>query len=195
MIPTILTFFSTRIVSVVVTTVVVVAAVPAVVVAIHGHTITITAGSVASSSRHHDEDERVQIIVEVKDAAKAVIVKLNNQETSCDAKINQLAAKSKLSATVTASVLKKGRDDYHRSLMPFVKEVEADEDALENLTVITRETAQTFLVRINQVEVIALGEDGHTGVLITVCQTIIIRIQQILVVVVVQPGEGDEDDD
>jgi len=190
---TVLTFLSTRIVSVVVTTVVVVAAVPTLIVAINGNTITISTGPVATSSRHHDDDERARIVVEVKNAGNAVIVKLNNEEATCNAQISQLAGQSKLSATATAAALKKGKDDFHTNVVPFLNEIKADEDELDHLTVVTTEIEQTFLVRINTVQVMALGEDGQVGVLITVCQTIIIQIQQ--VIVIVSPGDGERDDD
>ncbi len=193
MLASVVTFLSTRIVSVVVTTVVVVAAVPTLIVAINGNTITISTGPVATSSRHHDDDERARIVVEVKNAGNAVIVKLNNEEATCNAQISQLAGQSKLSATATAAALKKGKDDFHTNVVPFLNEIKADEDELDHLTVVTTEIEQTFLVRINTVQVMALGEDGQVGVLITVCQTIIVQIQQ--VIVIVSPGGGERDDD
>ena len=195
MLASVLTFLSTRIVSVVVTTVVVVAAVPTLIVAINGNTITITTGSVASSGRHHDDNERARIIVEVKNAASAVIVKLNSEESSCGAQISQLAAQSKLSATATAAALKKGKDDFHTNVVTFLNTIKADEDELDHLTVVTTDIERTFLVRINTVLVTALGEGGHGGVLITVCQTIIVQIQQIIVVVQAAPGDGDSESD
>jgi len=186
----IITFLSTRIVSVIITTVIVVAAVPTLIVAINGNTITIT--TAASGSRHHDDQERTRIIVEVKNAGDTVVVKLNHEESSCDSQIAQLAAQSKLSGTATAAALQKGKDDFHASVTPFENEIKADEDELDHITVITTETEQTFLVRINEVQVIALGEDGQVGALITICQTILVEIQQIIVVVQPAPG-GDED--
>jgi hypothetical protein len=176
----VITFLTDKIVAVVITTVVVVAAVPTLIVAINGNTITITT-SVASASRQHDDEERARIIVEVKNAGSAVIVKLNNEETSCDSQIAQLAGQSKLSATATAAALQKGKDGFHKSVKPFENEIQADEDELEHLTVVTTETEQLFLVRINEIQVIALGEDGQVGALITVCQTIIVEIQVIVV--------------
>jgi hypothetical protein len=193
-ITTVLTFLSERIVSVVITTVVVVAAVPTLIVAINGNTITITTGPVASTSRQHDDEERARIIVEVKNAGSAVIVKLNNEDAGCGAQIAQLAAHSTVSATATATAIQKGKDEFHKSVTPFVNEIKADEDELEHLTVVTTETEQTFLVRINEVQVIALGENGQVGALITVCQTIIVEIQQIIVVVQPAPG-GEKDSD
>jgi hypothetical protein len=176
----VITFLTDKIVAVVITTVVVVAAVPTLIVAINGNTITITT-SVASASRQHDDEERARIIVEVKNAGSAVIVKLNNEEASCDSQIAQLAGQSKLSATATAAALQKGKDGFHKSVKPFENEIQADEDELEHLTVVTTETEQLFLVRINEIQVIALGEDGQVGALITVCQTIIVEIQVIVV--------------
>jgi hypothetical protein len=189
----IITFLSTRIVSVVITTVIVVAAVPTLIVAIHGNTITITSGPVASTSRQHEDAEKTRIVVEVKNAGNAVVVKLNGEESSCDSQIAQLASQSKLSATATAAALKKGDDDFHASVVPFVNEIKADEDELDHLTVVTTETEQTFLVRINEVQVIALGDDGQVGALITVCQTILVEIQQVIVIVQPAPSGGDED--
>jgi len=192
-ITSIITFLSTRIVSVVITTVVVVAAVPTLIVAIHGNTITITTGPVASATRTGDDQERARIVVEVKSAGDSVIVKLNNEEASCDSQIAQLAGQSKLSATATAAELKKGKDEFHASIKPFDDEIKADEDELDHLKVITTETEQTFLVRINEVQVIALGENGQGGTLITVCQTIIVEITQVIVIVQPAPSGGDED--
>lgn len=187
MVTTILTFLSEKIVAVVITTVVVVAAVPTLIVAINGNTITIT-GTVATTTRLHDDEERARIIIEVKNAGSAVIVKLSDEEATCDSEIAQLAGKSKLSASVTAAALQKGKDDFHASVKPFENEIQADEDELEHLTVVTTETEQLFLVRINEVQVIALGENGQVGALITVCNTIIVQIQ-----VVVVHGGSDSD--
>jgi len=194
-ITTLITFLSTRIVSVVITSVVVVAAVPTLIVAIHGNTITITTGPVASSSRTSDDREHARIVVEVKSAGDAVVVKLNNEEASCDSQIAQLAAKSNLSATATAAELKKGKDDFHASLLPFENEIKADEDELDHLKVITTQTEQTFLVRINEVQVIALGENGQAGTLVTVCQTIIVQITQVIVIVQPAPSSGGDEGD
>jgi len=193
-ITTVVNFLSAKIVLVVVTVVVVAAAVPTLIIAIHGNTITITAGPVASSSRNHDEDERTRVIHDVHNAADTVIVKLNGEEASCATQIDQLAAKSKLSATATAAALKKGKDDFHKSVAPFINELKADEDEIDHLTVVTIQVEQTFLVRINQVEVIGLGDHDSVGVLITVCQTIIVQVTQVIVVVV-QGGSDEVDDD
>jgi hypothetical protein len=194
-ITSVITFLSTRIVSVVITSVVVVAAVPTLIVAIHGNTITITTGPVASSSRTGDDQERARIVVEVKSAGDAVVVKLNNEEASCDSQIAQLAGQSKLSATATAAALQKGKDDFHTSLKPFENEIKADEDELNNLKVFTTETEQTFLVRINEVQVIALGENGQAGTLVTLCQTIIVEITQVIVIVQPAPSSGGDEGD
>lgn len=193
MVTTILTFLSEKIVAVVITTVVVVAAVPTLIVAINGNTITISTGPVASSSRHGDDQERARVIVEVKSAGDAVVVKLNNEESSCDSQIAQLAAQSTLSATATAAAIQKGKDDFHKAVQPFADEIKADEDELEHITTVTTETEQTFLVRINEVQVIALGENGQTGTLVTVCQTVIVEIRQV-VIVTTPPSGGDEGD-
>ena len=194
MITTIITFLSTRIVSVVITTVIVVAAVPTLIVAIHGNTITITTGPVASASRQRDDSEKARIILQVNDAGNAVIVKLNNEEASCDSQIAQLAGQSTLSATATAAALKKGEDDFHASEAPFVNEIKADEEELDHLTVVTTQIERTFLVRINEVQVIALGDNGQVGALITVCQAVLVEIQQTIVIVQTAPGGGDEGD-
>lgn len=191
MVTTILTFLSEKIVAVVITTVVVVAAVPTLVVAINGNTITISTGPVASSTRHNDDQERARIVLEVKNAGNAVVVKLNNEESSCDSQIAQLAAQSKLSATATAAAIQKGKDDLHKSIVPYENEIQADEDELEHLTVVTTETEQTFLVRINEVQVIALGENGQVGALVTVCQTIIVEVTQIVVVTTSDGSDSD----
>jgi hypothetical protein len=193
LITTVITFLTEKIVAVVITTVVVVAAVPSVILTINGNTITITPGVVASTSRHHDDDEHARIILEVKTAGDAVIIKLNNLQASCDSQIEQLASKSKLSATSTRSALDRGKNDFHSSVLPFIHEIEADEEEIRHLSVITVETEQAFLVRINTVLVLALGEDGQHGALVTVCHTIIVQITQI--VVVSQAPEHDRDYD
>ena len=196
MITTVITFLSTRIVSVLITTVIVVAAVPTLIVAIHGNTITITTGTVASSSRHHGDDERARIILEVKTEGANVVVKLNDEEASCDSQIAQLASQSKLSAAATQAAIDKGKGEIHAANQPFLSEIKADEDELEHLNVISTQEEQTFLVRINEVQVIALGENGSAGTLITVCQTVLVEIRTIIVVVQAPPaaGEGDGGD-
>jgi len=60
---------------------------------------------------------------------------------------------------------------------------------------VTIKTEQTILVQINQVQVIALGENGTPGTIVTVCQTVIVEITQIIITITVQPpssGEGDD---
>ena len=197
MITSLLTFVSTRLVSVIVTTVVVVVTVPVlVIVAIHGHTVTISTSPVASDSRQHEDAERTRIVIEVKNAGNTVIVKLDNEEASCNSQIAALASQSKLSATATAAALKKGHDDFNTSVAIYVNEIKADEDELEHLTVVTTQTEQEFLIRIREIQVIALGDGSHTATLITVCQTILVEIQQVIVVVQPAPGgaEGDDGD-
>ncbi len=195
MITTIVTFLSEKIVAVVITTVIVVAAVPTLIVAIHGNTITITTGPVASASRQHGDDEHARLVLVVKTAGDAVRVKINNQEASCDSQIAQLAAVSKLSGTATQAALDKGKGEFHTATLPFLNELKADQDELDHLNVITTETEQTFLVRISTVQVTALGEDGHSGTLVTVCQTILVEIRTIVITVVQTPSGDDEGDD
>jgi cell division protein FtsL len=195
LIATVIAFLSEKIVAVIITTVVVVAAVPTLIVAIHGNTITITTGSVASTSRTHNDDEHARLVLEVKTAGDNVIVKLNTEEASCDSQIAQLAAVSKLSGTATQAAIDKGKGEFHTSALPMLSEVKADEDEFERLTTVTSETEQTFLVRISTVQVTALGEDGHSGTLVTVCQTILVEIRTIVITVVQQPKGGGEGDD
>jgi hypothetical protein len=191
MINTIVTFVTTKVVAIVVTTVIVVVAITSVIVL--GHTITITQSAVALSSRQHGNDERTRIILHIKTAGDAVIVKLNSEEATCDAQITALTKLSKISTASTQAAIKKGKTEFHTSLAPYVREIESDEDEISHLAVVTPETERIYLLRITSISVIALGEDGAHGVLITVCQTIIIEIRQIIIVVV-KPGGGEGDD-
>jgi hypothetical protein len=191
LITTVITFLTEKIVAVIITTVVVVAAVPTLVVAINGNTITTSTGLVVSTTRITTQDERTRVIVEVKGAGDAAIVKLNNLEASCDLQIEQLASKSKLSATATRAALNNGKNNFHTSVLPFVHEIEADEDEISHLSVISVETEQAFLIRINTVLVLASGDDGQHGALVTVCQTIIVQITQ---TIVVQSSPGRDSD-
>ncbi len=195
MITTIVTFVTTRIVAVFITTVVVVAAVPSLIVLIHGNTITITTGPVASAARQQNDEERARLIVQVRTAGNDVVVLLNSEEASCDSQIAQLVSVSKISPAQTTAAIEKGKGEFHSATAQFAREVEADENEFEHLAVISTETQQVFLVRFLQVRVKALGEDGTTGVLITVCQTILIEIRTIVITVVTTPGGGDGDDD
>jgi hypothetical protein len=190
LITTVIAFLTEKVVAVVITTVVVVAAVPTLILTINGTTISATPGVVVSFTRVSD-DERTRVIVEIKTAGDAAILKLKNLETSCDVQIDQLASRSKLSATATRSALDNGKNNFHTSVLPFTHEIEADEEEIKHLSVITVETEQAFLVRINTVLLLALGEDGQHGALITVCQTIVIQITQIIVVV--QGGDRESD--
>jgi len=194
MITSIVTFLTTRFVTVFVTTIVVVVAVPSLIIAIHGNTVTITSGPVASSSRHHD-DESTQLIVKVRAAGDDVITKVNTEEAGCDAQLLALAAQSKLSTADTDAAIARGEGEVHAATAPFVKEIKDDEAEIENLKVVTVKTEQVILVRINQVQVIALGENGTPGTIVTVCQTVIVEITQIIVTVTVQPPSGGEGDD
>jgi hypothetical protein len=195
MITTIVTFITTKIVAVVITTVVVVAAVPALIILIHGTTITVTAGPVASSARVHDPDERARLTIEVKTAGNDVVTLLNGEEASCDSQIAQLASVSKLSLVQTNAAIEKGKGEFHSAVARFDDQVASDEDQFGHSTVISTETEQVFLTRLLQIRITALGEDGTTGVLITSCQTILIEIRTIVITVVTVPGGGGEGDD
>jgi cell division protein FtsL len=193
MISTVVTFLTTRIVKVVITIVVVVAAVPSLIILIHGNTITIATGQVASSVRHGDDEERARLIIQVKTAGHDVIVLLNAEQARCDSQIAQLVKVSKLSAAQTAAAIQKGKSKFHLRAAQYVREVEADEDEFQRLAVVSTETEQVFLARILQVRITALGEDGTTGAMITICQTIIIEIRTIVITVVINGGgEGDD---
>jgi hypothetical protein len=109
--------------------------------------------------------------------------------------LTALAAKSKLSTADTQAAIAKGEGEVHAAAAPFVKEINDDEAEIENLRVVTIKTEQTILVQISQVQVIALGENGTPGTIVTVCQIVIIEITQIIVTVVVQPPSGGEGDD
>jgi cell division protein FtsL len=195
LIATIVTFITTRIVAVFITTIVVVAAVPSLIVLIHGNTITITTGPVASASRQHGDDERTRLILEVKTAGDDVLTKIHTEEASCDSQLDQLAAQSKISATETQADIDKGKSQIHSATTPFVNEIDADESEFSHLTVVSTTTEQTFLVRISEARVTALGENGTTGLVVTVCQTVLIEIRQIIITVVVQPGGGGDEGD
>ena len=195
MITTIVTFLTEKIVAVVITIVVVVAAVPTLIVAINGNTITITAATVASSSRHGDDEERARLVLEIKTAGDNVVVMINTEEETCDSQISQLASASTLNAATTKAALERGKARMHDAKLPYLKQVKDVEDEFEHQKVITVATVQTFLVRIANIQVVAIGEDSHLGVLITTCQTIIIEIRQIIIVITVPPTGHDIDDD
>jgi hypothetical protein len=194
MISTIVTFLTTRIVAVFISVVVVVAAVPSLIILIHGNTITIVAGQVASSARHGDDEERARLIIQVKTAGHDVIVLLNAEEARCDAQIAQLSKVSKLTAAQTTAAILKGKSKFHLRAADYVREVETDENEFEHLAVVSTETEQVFLARVLQIRITALGEDGTNGALITICQTIIIEIRTIVITVVITPGGGEGDD-
>jgi hypothetical protein len=190
-ITTIVTFLTEKIVAVVITTIVVVAAVPTLIVAINGNTITITPGPVASFTRHGDDEERARLILEVKTAGDTIVFQINSEEATCDAQISQLSGLSKLNAAATKAALERGKARIHDATLPYLKQIKAEEDEFEHLTVISVTTTQTFLIRIANIQVTALGEDGQSGLLITTCQTILIEIRQ---VVVITSGHDIDDD-
>jgi len=193
LITTIVTFLTEKIVAVVITTVVVIAAVPTLIVAIHGDTITITPGTVASFTRHGDDGERARLVLEIKTAGDTLVVQINNEEANCDAQISQLSSLSKLNPTTTNAALDRGKTRIHDAALPYLKQIKAEQDEFEHLSVVSVSTTQTYLVRIANIQVTALGEDGHSGLVITTCQTILIEIRQIVIVVV--PTAHDIDDD
>ena len=105
------------------------------------------------------------------------------------------AAQARRKALSRQIGIAKGKGEVHAAAAPFVKELKDDEAEIENLKVVTTKTEQVFLVRISQVQVIALGENGTPGTIVTVCQTVIVEITQIIVTVTVQPPSGGEGDD
>ena len=178
----------------IITTVIVVAAVPSLIVLIHGNTITITTGPVASSGRHHDDEERARLIIQLKTAGNDVVLLLNGEEAGCESQIAQLSKISKLSAAQTAAAIQKGKNEFHQKVVKFTDEVQGDEDEFDHLAVVSTDTQQVFLVRLLQIRVTALGDDGSTGLLITSCQTILIEIRTIVITVVTAPDGGEGDD-
>ena len=193
MITTIVTFLTEKIVAVVITTVVVIAAVPTLIVAINGNTISITPGPVASSTRQGDDEERARLVLEVKTAGDTIVFQINSEEANCDSQISQLSSLSKLNAATTNAALERGKARIHDATLPYLKQIKAEEDEFEHLSVISVSTTQIYLVRIANIQVTALGEDSHSGLLITTCQTILVEIRQIIVIVV--PTTHDIDDD
>jgi hypothetical protein len=193
LITTIVTFLTEKIVAVFITTVVVVAAVPTLIVAINGNTITITPGPVASFTRHGDDEERARLILEVKTTGDTLVFQINSEEANCDSQISQLSSLSKLNTAATKAALERGKARIHDSTLLYLKQIKAEEDEFEHLGVITVSTTQTYLIRIANIQVTALGEDSHSGLLITTCQTILIEIRQIIVIIV--PTAHDIDDD
>jgi hypothetical protein len=193
LITTIVTFLTEKIVAVVITTVIVVAAVPTLIVAIHGDTITITPGSVASFTRQGGDEDRTRLILEVKTAADTIVFQINSEEATCDAQITQLSTLSKLNSAATKAAIERGKARMHDSTLPYLKQIKAEEDEFEHLSVINVSVTQIYLIRIANIHVMALGDDGHSGFLITTCQTIIIEIRQIIVII--GPKEHDIDDD
>jgi len=190
LIGTIVTFVTTRLVTVFVTTMVVVATVPSVIVLTHSDTIAITTESVASGARRQGEADRARWMVELRKAGDEVIARISAEEGSCDARIAQLAAHSKLSATATQAAIQKGKHEFHAASAPFVREVRDDEDEFDNLAVVSVETEQFLLARISQVRTTALGVTGPQGVLATACQTILIEVQ---VTTTTVPGDAGGD--
>src|SRR5438132_1713286 len=89
MITSLLSFVSTRLVSVIVTTVVVVVTVPVlVIVAIHGHTVTISTSRVASESRQHEDAERTRIVSAVKKAGRSALSRPRQGEAGDHRKVS-----------------------------------------------------------------------------------------------------------
>lgn len=190
LIETIVTFVTARVVTVFVTAIVVVAAVPSVIVLTHADPITITSGSAASGAR---DDERTRMTAQVKTAGDDVIAKINAEEASCDVQIAQLAGQSKISAAAMQAAIEKGKNEFHAATAPFVREVGDDEDEFDNLAVVSVETERVFLARISMVRVTALGDTSTQGVLVTVCQTILVEVQVTITTVIVRPGDGGGD--
>jgi hypothetical protein len=193
LITTIVTFLTEKIVAVVITTVVVIAAVPTLIVAIHGDTITITPGTVASFTRHGDDEERARLVLEINTAGDTLVFQINSEEANCDAQISQLSSLSKLNAATTNAALERGKARIHDATLPYLKQIKTEEDEFAHLSVVSVSTTQTYLVRIANIQVTALGEDGHSGLVITTCQTILVEIRQIIIIVV--PTAHDIDDD
>lgn len=191
MITSIFTFLSTRVVAVFITTFIVVAGVPSVIILIHGHHITIT--TQASTTRQHGDDDRARIVIHIKTVGDELIVKLNHEEATCSGQIGALSKLSKISVASTQAAINKGKSQFHAAMASYVREIESDEDEIGHMTVVTSETERVFLLRIQSISVIALGEGSKTGVLITICQTIIIEIRKVIIVVI-KPPDGEDDD-
>ncbi len=191
MISTVVTFVTTKVVAIVVTTVIIVVAVTSVIVL--GHNVTIAQSAVALKSQKKVDDDRTRIILHIKTEGDNVIVKLNTEETTCDAQITALTKLSKISTASTQAAIKKGKTEFHTAQLPYVSQIKSDEDEISHLPVVTSETESSYLLRISSISVTAIGEDGKHGVLITACQTIVIEIRQIIIVVV-KPSGGEGDD-
>ena len=133
------------------------------------------------------------MVLEVKTAGDTIVFQINSEEANCDSQISQLSSLSKLNAATTNAALERGKARIHDATLPYLKQIKAEEDEFEHLSVISVSTTQIYLVRIANIQVTALGEDSHSGLLITTCQTILVEIRQIIVIVV--PTTHDIDDD
>lgn len=185
------TWISQRIITVTAISVLTVAAVPTTLVIVsHDDHNTIAVVQPA------DDKQKVVLVAAVKKAGDAVIVKLNNAESSCVTQVTQTVNVSKVAAKVQ-SQLAKAKTELRSGTNVFVAAVQKDEDRFAHLAVITPQDEENELAELNLIEIVALGDGHSTGTITITCQTVLVTIQETIQITVIEgtaPTIGDESD-
>lgn len=185
------TWISQRIITVTAISVLTVAAVPTTLVIVsHDDHNTIAIVQPA------DDKQKLVLVAAVKKAGDAVIVKLNNAESSCATQVTQTVSTSKVAAKVQ-SQLAKAKTELRDGTNVFVAAVQKDEDRFAHLAVITPQDEENELAELNLIQIVALGDGHSTGTITITCQTVLITIQETIQITVIQgtpPPIGDESD-
>ncbi len=179
-------FVTEKIVAILTVTLVVVAAVPTTLVLTTEHQTTVIL-------QQQEDQQQVVLVTAVKKAGDAVILKLQNTESSCNAQVTQLVAASKVAPGKIQSQLAQAKLQLHGSVAPFIAQIQKDEDHFAHLAVITPEDEEDELGQIQLIEITALGGTGTVGVVTVTCQTVVVQIQLVIHIVVVEQHSGFDD--
>jgi hypothetical protein len=185
------TWISQRIITVTAITVLIVAAVPTTLVIVsHDDHNTIAVVQPV------DDKQKVVLVAAVKKAGDAVIVRLNNAESSCATQVTQTVNSSKVAAKLQTQ-LASARTRLQGSTKSFVAAVQKDEDRFAHLAVVTQQDEDNELAELNLIQIVALGDGHSTGTITITCQTVLVTIQETIQITVIEgtaPTMGDESD-
>ena len=174
------TWITERIVTVLTITLVTVAAVPTTLLVVTEQQVTTVT----------EEQE----IATVRQAGDKIIVKLQDEEKTCRAQVTQVVTTTGATGAQVTQVVANAGTQIHASIAPFVLAIEKDEDAVTELEVITPDDEDAALNQIQIIETTALGNSQTVGVVITTCQTVVVKVKQIIREIETgESGEGDDD--
>jgi len=149
----------------------------------------------ADSSRIVDPERRDLLILTSRQQHERLIEELQSQQFSCDSQVGQLVSAAHLGDDRAQPITSRAHSEMVATILPLVQRIRADEDELERQPVVTTSTVTVHINVIVSIRVTTIGDDGHPGTVVVLCQNILVEVREEIVVIVTPPPPGPESDD